>query len=309
MEKCCNFRNVWRFALFPACAFSMTLQAVLAQTINQYSNTTTGAITDNNCGTAGQITRIFNVPTSYIVGDVNLGVLLSHTYRSDLRLTLTSPAGTLVTVMTWAGNVQAGDNLNDLFDDEAAAAIATHVAAANDPLTPVPPPYSHSFRPSNPLSAFDGQNALGNWTMVLCDAVAVDTGQFQRADLYISQSSLTAVKSSTTISDGISPSNPKSIPGATVEYCILITNAGPAGAANSTANLTDPIPATMTYVPGSLRSGASCATASTAEDDDASDAGELDSVTMSISGSLVNGIATGITPGTSVALVFRAVIN
>ena len=64
---------------------------VAAQTLTQYSNATTGAITDVNCGTAAQITRTFTVPTSAIIGDVDLGVLLTHTFRSDLRITLRSP--------------------------------------------------------------------------------------------------------------------------------------------------------------------------------------------------------------------------
>jgi uncharacterized repeat protein (TIGR01451 family) len=281
-----------------------------AQTVNQYSNTTTGTITDNNCGTAGQITRTFTVPTTYIVGDVNIGVFASHTYRSDLRITLRSPAGTTVTVMTWTGNVQSGDNLNDLFDDEAAAAIGTHNATAADPLTPVPPPYSHSFRPSNPLTAFDGQNASGTWTLVVCDAVAADTGQFRRADLYITSTSLSVVKTSSTISDGVSGANPKSVPGAVTQYCLLVTNNGNTETAASTnVQAVDIIPPTMTYVAGSLFSGTSCGTATTAEDDNAAGADESDPFGISVTGSTVTGITASLAAGGTFAIVFRATIN
>lgn len=284
--------------------------AAAAQTVNQYSNTTTGTITDNNCGTAGQITRTFTVPTSYIVGDVNLGVFASHSYRSDLRITLTSPAGTVVTVMTWTGNVQSGDNLNDLFDDEAAAAITTHNATVADPLTPVPPPYSHSFRPSNPLSAFDGQNAAGTWTLVVCDAVAADTGQFRRADLYITSTSLSVAKTSTTVNDGVSGANPKSLPGAVVQYCVILTNNGNSETAASTnLQAVDVIPANMTYVAGSAFSGATCATATTPEDDDASGADETDPFGISVSGSTVTGIASTLSAGGTFAMLFRATVN
>lgn len=284
--------------------------AAAAQTVNQYSNTTTGTITDNNCGTAGQITRTFSVPTGYTVGDVNLGVFASHSYRSDLRVTLTSPAGTVVTIMTWTGNVQSGDNLNDLFDDEAAAAISTHNATVADPLTPAPPPYSHSFRPSNPLSAFDGQNAAGTWTLVVCDAVAADTGQFRRADLYITSTSLSVSKTSSTISDGVSAANPKSLPGAVVQYCVLLTNNGNSETAASTnLQAVDVIPANMTYVAGSAFSGATCATATTPEDDDASGADETDPFGISVSGSTVTGIASTLSAGGTFAMLFRATVN
>ncbi len=281
-----------------------------AQAVTGYSNTVAGAITDVNCGTAAQITRTFVVPTSAIVGDVDLGVMLTHTYRSDLRITLQSPAGTVVTVMTWTGNVQSGDNLNDRFDDEAAASITTHNATVADPQTPVPPPYSHSFQPNNPLSAFDGQNAAGTWTMVICDAVASDTGNFARADLFISTTSLTIAKSSIVISDGVNAANPKFIPGATVQYCLLVTNTGAAGTAPETnIAITDPLPLTVTYVPGTLRSGTTCATATTIEDDDAVGADESDPFGMSFSGTTLTGVAASLAVGTSFAMTLNAVVK
>jgi uncharacterized repeat protein (TIGR01451 family) len=304
-----DLRRLW----LPIAAFCYAMLAIFAatgaqaQSVTPYANTTVGAITDNNCGTAAQITRTFNVPTSYIIGDVDLGILATHTYRSDLRITLTSPAGTTVTVMTWVGNVQSGDNLNDRFDDEAAAAITTHNATAIDPLTPVPPPYSHSFQPSNPLSVFDGQNAQGNWTMVLCDGVGQDTGTFTRADLFITSTSLSVTKTSSVVSDGISAANPKAIPGAIISYCVLVANNG--GATQTNITPTDTLPATTTYVAGSLLSGTTCANAATVEDDNASGTDESDPFGASVSGSTISGSAPSLTAGSSFAMVFRATVN
>ena len=155
--------------------------SVFAQTVNQYTNTTAGNIVDStNCATT--VTRTFTVGTNFTVADVNLGILLSHTYRSDLRITLTSPLGTTVQIMTNVGG--AADNLNVLFDDEASAAISSHGV---DDTTGAVPPYLRTFRPTAALTAFDGQNAQGTWTMVICDSVNVDVGTFARADLYITQ--------------------------------------------------------------------------------------------------------------------------
>lgn len=306
-----NFRTMLRIAVRLAVAGAFCWQQpLLAQASYQYSTTATGAITDNNCGTAAQITRTFVVPITYTVGDVNLGVFASHTYRSDLRVTLRSPAGTTVTVMTWTGNVQSGDNLNDLFDDEAAAAITTHNATAADPLTPVPPPYSHSFRPNNPLSAFDGQNAAGTWTMTLCDGVSSDTGTFTRADLYISNTSLSVQKTSQILADGINAVNPKIIPGATVRYCLLVTNPSVSGTAvASVVNASDTLPVGMTLLPASLRSGTTCAVASTVEDVDTAGADETDPFGMSVTGTTVSGSAASLAAGTTFAMTFDATVN
>lgn len=276
--------------------------------MNQYSNTTTGAITDVNCGTAGQITRIFTVPTSFIVGDVNLGVFLTHTYRSDLRITLQSPAGTTVAIMT--NTAGSGDNLNDLFDDEAATLISAHNGTVTDPVTPVPPPYSHSFRPTGLLSAFDGQNAAGTWTMIICDSVAQDVGNFSRADLYITSTSLSVVKTSSVISDPVNLSNPIAVPGAVVSYCILMTNNGTAATAPSTnVVINDLLPANISYVAGSMLSGTTCAGAATPEDNDTVGTDESDPFGMSISGGTISGTAASLAAGGTFAMVFRVTLN
>jgi uncharacterized repeat protein (TIGR01451 family) len=280
-----------------------------AQSAITYSNSTPNAMPDNNCTAAGITTRTFVVPVSYIVDDVDLGLFVTHAYRSDLRVNLISPAGTNVTVVTWTGNVQSGDNVNDRFDDEAAAALTTHNATVTDPLTPVPPPYSHSFRPSSPLSVFDGQNALGTWTMTICDAVGSDLGTFNRADLFITPrpAAISVTKTSVITIDGVSFTNPKAISGSTVQYCISVSNAGPSAATNVAA--LDVIPADLTYVPGSMLSGTSCATATTAEDDNAAGADESDPVGASITGTTITAVSPNLALSASFAILFRAILN
>ena len=315
-----RFRNssAWSQLRAPGCLLAaLSLLAwpgeAAAQTQTTYSNSTGGAIADVSCNLpiASQLTRTFTVPTSFIVGDVDLGIFLDHTYRSDLRIFVTSPAGTSVSILPWTTNVQSGNNLNDLFDDEAAAAITSHNATVNDPLTPTPPPYNHSFRPANPLSAFDGQDAAGTWSLRICDAVAADTGNFRRADLLITSTSLSTVKSSTVVSDPVNNvTNPKAIPGATMQYCILVTNNGNAVTAASTNILVnDPVPPNTTYVPGSLRSGISCIGATIVEDDDNVGADEADPFGMAFSGGIVSGSAASLAANATFAMVFRVTIN
>lgn len=293
---------VWMLACV-ALARMMMAQPAAAQTVTTLTVSDAvpgGAIADLSCNLAltSQLRRNFNVGTSFIVGDVDLGILLTHTYRSDLQIFLTSPAGTTVNLYNLPGNVQSGDNMNDLFDDEAAAAASTHNATVTDPTTA---PYSHSFRPTSPLSAFDGQNALGTWTVRICDAVASDTGNFLRADLYLTSTRLSVAKTSVIISDPISgTTNPKAIPGAVLQYCILMTNNGRTAAPNATVpqtgiTATDRLPTGESFIAGSAFSGTTCATA-------ASTAG------ISVTGSTITATTASLAPDATFALVFRATI-
>jgi uncharacterized repeat protein (TIGR01451 family) len=212
-----------------------------AQTVNQYTNTTTGNIVDSTT-CASVVTRTFTVGASYTVSDVNLGVLLSHTYRSDLQITLTSPSNTTVQVMTNVGG--SADNLSVLFDDEAASAISGHTT---DDSTAAVPPYQRTFRPTAALTAFDGENAAGTWTMVICDSVAQDIGTFTRADLYITQPPTNYTDLSVS----------KSLPGGTynngdtVTYTVSVTNSASATLAASGVTVRDLLPTGLSFVSAS----------------------------------------------------------
>jgi uncharacterized repeat protein (TIGR01451 family) len=121
------------------------------------------------------------------------------------------------------------------------------------------------------------------------------------------QATLSVTKTSTVVSDGISASNAKAIPDASVRYCIIVTNNGSATATSVTAS--DSVPVTVTYIPGSMTTGSSCAAASTAEDDNNLGADESDPFGMSISGTTISGGATMLAPNASVAFVFLATVN
>jgi uncharacterized repeat protein (TIGR01451 family) len=212
-----------------------------AQTVNPYTNTTTGSIADSTtCATT--VTRTFTVGTSYVVSDVNLGVLLSHSYRSDLQITLTSPTNTTVQVMTNVGG--GANNLSVLFDDEATSAVSGHTA--NDSTAAVPP-YQRTFRPTTVLNAFDGENAAGIWTMVICDNVAQDTGTYTRADLYITQppANYTDLSVSKTLPGGTYNN------GGTITYTVSVTNGASATLAASGVTVRDLLPSGLSFVSAS----------------------------------------------------------
>ncbi len=114
-------------------------------------------------------------------------------------------------------------------------------------------------------------------------------------------------KTSRILDDDVSSANFKSLPGARVEYCILVNNSGTATATNVVA--TDPVPADLTYVPGSIKTGTSCAGATAAEDDDASGTDESNPFGASYSGTTVTGVAPSLAAGSSFAFIFEALIK
>ena len=72
-------------------------------------------------------------------------------------------------------------------------------------------------------------------------------------DYTVSAAALSITKTNRVISDPFNTApNAKMIPGAVIEYCIIVANA--AGGATATGvSITDPVPATLTIIPASLR--------------------------------------------------------
>jgi len=148
-----------------------------------YVNTVDGAINAGTaCGT-NDLVRSFTVPDSFIIDDVNLGFQAAHTWRGDVNLRLVSPAGTEVQLI--APNTGAGgniDNYNVLLDDSATTIL--NQAPHDTPDGTIAPPYENLVQPSNPLSAFNGENSQGTWDLLICDAFpAADNGTFNISTL------------------------------------------------------------------------------------------------------------------------------
>ncbi|MEZ4768690.1 MAG: proprotein convertase P-domain-containing protein [Caldilineales bacterium] len=108
------------------------------------------------------------VPNVGTITDVNVTIgQISHTYDADLDIYIRNPAN--VQRMLSTDNGGSGDNYtNTVFDDEAATAVTSGSA-----------PFSGSYRPEQTLSAFDGGNAAGTWTLRVYDDARGDTGTLQ----------------------------------------------------------------------------------------------------------------------------------
>lgn len=144
-------------------------------------------------------------------------------------------------------------------------------------------------------TVFADTNANGN--------TAGDGASFAENDYTVLAAALSALKTSRVIDDPVNgTTNPKAIPGATVEYCIAVSNASGSATA-SNVSISDPLPAQTTYlssygikVNGTVSSGTCNA--------DGSAGGSFNSTTGTVSGTLSN-IAAGATS----TLVFRVTIN
>ncbi len=139
-------------------------------------------------------------------------------------------------------------------------------------------------------------------------------GQARAFDAYhISTAVVTLAKTSRVVSDPINfLANPHAIPGATVEYCMTINNAGPGTATNLT--VTDNVPANTTFVPGSIQvgtsaGGAGCILVGTTEDDNNTGADETDLYGGSFDGTTVRGTIPSVAPLGAYAVAFRVTIN
>jgi uncharacterized repeat protein (TIGR01451 family) len=122
------------------------------------------------------------------------------------------------------------------------------------------------------------------------------------------QANVTFDKSSSVLSDPMNgTTQPKFIPGAVVQYCLLASNAGSATTTGIT--MTDTLPGNITYVPGSMTVATSCAGAGTAEDDDNAGADESDPHGMARSGTIISGSTVSIGPSAAVAFRFNATVN
>ncbi len=124
----------------------------------------------------------------------------------------------------------------------------------------------------------------------------------------VAGANLTIAKSSSVVSDPTNgTTNPKAIPGATIRYCILVGNAGPATATGIAVS--DTLPPDLTFVPGSIRSGASCSAATTVEDDDNAGSDESDPFGASWSGSVLSAVTASLANGAAMAIRFDATVN
>lgn len=115
------------------------------------------------------------------IGSTTVGI--DHTWIGDITIKVTSPMGTTVTVFDRPGVPAStvGFNRNNicnlLLDDD--GAFASVETADIEPVT-------GTFKPNNPMSAFDGQNPNGTWVINVSDSAGQDLGNVRAFSLVMS---------------------------------------------------------------------------------------------------------------------------
>ena len=155
------------------------------------------------------------------------------------------------------------------------------------------------------LTETTGANTAGMDTVFADGAGATDAARnadFSVKDDYtVLAAALSISKLSTVISDPLNgTTNPKAIPGATIEYCIVVSNAAGSATASNVA-ISDPLPTTVSYstgygafINGTVTTGVCNA--------DGTAGGSYSSGTVS-------GTLSSVAAGETKTLRFRAVIN
>ncbi|HMJ78488.1 MAG TPA: Ig-like domain-containing protein, partial [Iamia sp.] len=107
-------------------------------------------------------------------GSATVGI--AHPFVGDLTLTLTSPSGTTVTLADQSGG--SGNNLCQTVFSDAGETAFSAVTSADAPFT-------GTFRPLAPLSAFAGEDAAGDWTLTAIDGFRADIGTLHAFSLEV----------------------------------------------------------------------------------------------------------------------------
>ena len=225
------------------------MPAAQAQSVRQYTNTedsATDAISDILTPCSGTpYKRYFYVGETFNVQDVNIGVLMAHTYRSDIQMSLVAPDGTRVKFINSIGG--SNDNFNVMLDDEGSTDVSNYTGLATVTSSTVVPPYTITYKPSAVLSAFDTKAARGTWTLEICDAVAADTGTFFQADLYITGP--TPSYADLSLAKTVSSATP--VNGASISYTLSVTNASTSALTATGVTVSDVLPAGVSYLSSS----------------------------------------------------------
>jgi uncharacterized repeat protein (TIGR01451 family) len=163
---------------------------------------------------------------------------LDHSFVNDLQITLISPSSTQVLVIK---NTDGGGNnfCQTVLDDQSAGASIQSVSSAQAPFT-------GSFTPNSPLSAFQGETANGTWQFQAQDFFADDTGNIRAFSVTITPAVCDAPALAANIVATKAVTGGSQQAGGNVIYTVTLTNTGNAPQADNPGNeFTDNVPAPL----------------------------------------------------------------
>jgi subtilisin-like proprotein convertase family protein len=140
---------------------------------NTYTFTTPVTIPDGNMT---YTTRVISVPTPIpadqaAIVDVDLNINFTHTYLSDVEISIMSPLGTIVPLFD--GSCGSTSNTLSLKYDDSGAAVDCGISTLQIVV------------PAGRLSDFNNQSPYGNWTLMVRDVDGGKTGTINSASITI----------------------------------------------------------------------------------------------------------------------------
>src|SRR5215203_2752619 len=177
--------------------------------------------------------------------DLDLTTFITHTFPGDIDMTLTSPAGTVVTITTDNGGTNDDVFNGTVWDDDANPAgqvpYTTNNGLVTDQLYAVGV-LASPLVPEEAMAAFIGEDPNGTWTLTISDDAAGDGGNLNSWSLDIDTFSCASADLSITKTDGVAAATA----GGMVTYTIVASNAGPT--AVNPASVVDTFPAACASV-------------------------------------------------------------
>lgn len=176
----------------------------------------------------GVVTSTINIAgAGTYLWDVDVTTGLQHTFAADLDITITSPAGTVVTLSTdnGAGNDDVFNGT--VWDDQANPAGQVPYTTNNGMVT------DHAYVnltaatplvPEEGLGAFRGEDPNGTWTITVSDDLAGDGGNLNSWSLDVFTLPVAPIESTVTASNAVPTAIPTG-PGV-VTSTILVAGAG-----------------------------------------------------------------------------------
>ena len=120
--------------------------------------------------------------------DLDVRTFVTHTFSGDLDITLTSPAGTVVTLTTDNGFGNDDVFNGTLWDDQANPGGQVPYAYNDGLVTDhayVDKVLASPLVPEEPLAAFFGENPNGTWTLTISDDSSGDGGSLNRWEMFV----------------------------------------------------------------------------------------------------------------------------
>ncbi|MEH1007639.1 zinc-dependent metalloprotease family protein [Winogradskyella sp. ECml5-4] len=135
-----------------------------------YSDENANLAIDDGLGEGGTpsngapLVRTINVPDNFTIESLKFNVDIEHTFVGDLLVRLIHPNGGTTLVNVWSGNCASSDDIVIEFEDGAPAIDCDFTGDGN------------TYSPFEPLSTFEGLSSQGDWTILIADFFAGDTG-------------------------------------------------------------------------------------------------------------------------------------